>query len=133
MKLNIALICLMGASAIHLNTKKIEESKPYFTGFTPEYHGFEGNKGPFGEWRDAYERKVPEAFEGDQADSFTRKIIKDFAIEGQDVLDDDKLSHKPNGKFYMTPQKTREASYEVLKTHLGFDRKQADAHLDKYF
>ena len=129
MKFNIALICLMGANAIHLKTKKIEESKPYFTGFTPEYHGYEGN----GEWRDAYERKVPEAFSGDQADSFTRRIIKDFAIEGQDVLEDDKLSHRPNGKFYMTPEKTREASYEVLKTHLGFDKAAADAHLAKYF
>ena len=49
------------------------------------------------------------------------------------MLEDDKLSHKPNGKFYMTPEKTKEASYEVLKTHLGFDKKAADEHLNKYF
>jgi len=33
----------------------------------------------------------------------------------------------------MTPEKTKEASYEVLKTHLGFDKKAADEHLGKYF
>ena len=82
MKSSIICLCLMGANAIHLKTTKIEESKPYFTGFTPEYHGFGGNNGPFGEWRDAYERKVPEAFSGEHRDSFTEKMIKDYAIEG---------------------------------------------------
>ena len=60
-------------------------------------------------------------------------MIKDYAIEGQDVVEGDKLSHKPNGHFYMTPEKTKQASYEVMKTHLGFDKAQADEHLAKYF
>ena len=61
MKSSLITLCLVGADAIRFKTSKIEESKPYFTGFTPEYHGFGGN----GEYRDAYERKVPAAFSGD--------------------------------------------------------------------
>ena len=33
----------------------------------------------------------------------------------------------------MTPEKTKEAAYEVLKTHLGFDKAAADKHMDQYF
>ena len=77
---------------------------------------------------------VPAVFTGDEADSFTRKIIKDFALEGQDEVKDADgktiLSHKPNGKFTMTPEKTRAAAYEVLKTHLGYDRAAADKFMD---
>ena len=67
-------------------------------------------------------------FQGETADTFTSKIIRDFAIEGQD-----KDSGKPNGKFWMDKDKTKKASYEVLSTHLGLKGKAADAHLKKYF
>ena len=101
---------------------------PHFQGYTPEYSGFEGNNHLGGEWRDAYERVVPEAFQGEQRDTFTAKMIEKFAIEGQD----DKTG-TPNGKFFMTKNATKKASYEVLETHLGLKGEAADAHLNKYF
>ena len=33
----------------------------------------------------------------------------------------------------MTPERTKSATYEVLKTHLNMDKAAADAHLAKYF
>ena len=41
---------------------KIEEKDKKVT-YTPSYDGFEGNKGTFGDWREPYERKVPERFD----------------------------------------------------------------------
>ena len=58
----------------------------YFGGYTVGYSWFEGNL-QGGEWRDAYERVLPERFDldaGAQADSFTRHMIKDYTVEGQD-------------------------------------------------
>ena len=46
-----------------------------------KYHEFPGNKGTFGDWRESYERVVPERFEGDTGDTFTKKMIKEYAIE----------------------------------------------------
>ena len=121
---------VISASAIRLASEeaKIEEKMPHFQGYTPEYSGFEGNKHQGIEWRDAYERVIPEHFTGDTADTFTQKMIKEFAIE-----DMDKDSGRPNGKFFVSRDKTKKAAYEVLETHLGLKGKAADAHLDKYF
>ena len=99
-----------------------------FHGYQPWYSGFEGNNHNGGEWRDAYERVVPEHFTGDVYDTFTAKMIKDFAVEQKD-----KDTHKPNGKFFLTKANAKAASYEVLETHLGLKGGDADAHLKKYF
>ena len=117
-------------SYLQTDEARIEEKKDYFGGYTVAYSGFEGNY-QGGDWRDAYERVVPERFDlekGAQADSFTGHMIKDFAIEGQD-----KDTGKPNGKFFMDYAKTKAATYEVLDTHLGLKGAAADAHLAKYF
>ena len=111
-----------------LQLRRVEEKLPNFHGYTPDYSGFEGNNHLGGEWRDPYERVVPEMFTGDTADTFTAKMIKDYAIEGQD-----KDSGKPNGKFYITKDACKRASYEVLATHLGLRGAAADAHLKQYF
>ena len=55
-------------------------------------------------------------------------MIKEFAIE-----DMDKDSGRPNGKFFVSKDKTKLAALEVLDTHLGLKGKAANAHLDKYF
>ena len=107
--------------------RRVEEKLPNFHGYTPDYSGFEGNHHG-DEWRDPYERVVPEMFTGDTADTFTAKMIKEYAIEGQD-----KDSGKPNGKFYITRDACKKASYEVLATHLGLKGAAADAHLKQYF
>ena len=109
---------------------KIEEKKDTFGGYTVAYSGFEGNL-QGGEWRDAYERTLPERFDldvGAQADSFTGHMIKDYAVEGQD-----KDTGKPNGKFFMDYAKTKAATLEVLSTHLGLKGGDATAHNAKYF
>ena len=93
---------------------KVEEVMPHFKGYTADYSGFEGNNHNGGEWRDAYERQLPEHFTGDTADTFTQKMIRDFAIEEHDPE-----TGKPIGQFSVTKDKTREAAHEVLATHLG--------------
>ena len=120
----------LSQSYLQTEEQKIEEKEPYFGGYTVGYSGFEGNL-QGGEWRDAYERVLPERFDldaGAQADSFTGHMIKDFAVEGQD-----KDTGKPNGKFFMDKAKTKSATYEVLATHLGLKGADAEAHLAKYF
>ena len=108
--------------------RKVDESKPDFHGYQPWYSGFEGNNHNNGEWRDAYERVVPERFTGDTADTFTAKIIKEYATEGKD-----EDTHKPNGHFTVTKDQTRQAAVEVLGTHLGLKGDDAESHLKKYF
>ena len=142
MKITLALAALASTNAygvrfypnaplshnyIQTAESRIEEKKESFGGYTVAYSGFEGNL-QGGDWRDAYERVVPERFDGAQADSFTGHMIKDFAVEGQD-----KDTGKPNGKFIMDYAKTKAATYEVLDTHLGLKGEAANAHLAKYF
>ena len=67
---------------VQIEESKVEEMLPNFHGYTPEYSGFEGNNFNGGEWRDSYNRTVPEVFTGDTADTFTQKMIKEYAVEG---------------------------------------------------
>ena len=115
-------------SLLQIEEHKFEEKLPGFHGYTVEYDGFEGNNHQDGQWRDAYNRVVPTAFTGDERDTFTAKMISQFALEGTD-----EDTHKPNGHFTVSKEKTKEATYEVLKTHLGFDAAAADEHNAKYF
>ena len=101
---------------------------PDFHGYHPWYSGFEGNNHAGGEWRDAYHREIPQHYQGEGVESFTKKMLTDFAIEGTD-----EDTHKPNGKFYLTKDKAKAATYEVLDTHLGLKGAAADDHLSKYF
>ena len=87
-----ALIGAASAISIKQEEKKVEEKLENFHGYTTDYNGFEGNNHLDGQWRDAYNRIVPEAFSGDQRDTFTSKMISEYALEGQD-----KETGKPNG------------------------------------
>ena len=126
----IAIAALLGAaSAVTIRQNKVEELMPDFHGYTADYSGFGGNNHNGGEWRYGYERQVPNNFQGDTADTFTGKMIKEFAVEGHD-----EDSGKPNGRFFVTKDKTKTASYEVLATHLGMKtKKEQDEYLGKYF
>ena len=55
-------------------------------------------------------------------------MIREYAIE-----EHDKESGKPIGLFTVTKDKTKEASMEVLATHLGLKDKAATDFLAKYF
>merc|ERR1712167_128945 len=102
---------------------KIEEKDGKVV-YHPSYHEFPGNEGTWGDWREPYERVVPEVFEGDTGDTFTKKMIKEYAIETAN-----KDTGMPTGKFIMTKDLTRKASVEVLGTHLGLYGADAEAHL----
>ena len=129
MKFIAALLGSALAVSVQKSQKRVEELMDHFKGYTADYHGFEGNNHLGGEWRYPYERKIPERFDGDDRETFTAKMIKDFAIEGHD-----KTTGLPNGHFFLNKQKTKEAAYEVLATHLGLKTKQEqDDYLDKYF
>ena len=119
---------IQDTNAVQLEESKVEELKDEFQGYTPSYDGFEGNNHNGGEWRDAYKRVIPEHFTGETADTFTAKMIKEYAFEGKD-----KDTGKPNGKFTVTKAQTKKAAYEVLETHLGLKGADADKHLAKYF
>merc|ERR1712217_200360 len=105
------------------NSRKIWNSP---VKYTPEYDGYEGNHHNDIAWRDPYERVIPEHFTGETADTFTAKIIKEFALEGKD-----EDTGKPNGKFTVTKAQTRKAAEEVLETHTGLKGADAEAHLAK--
>ena len=107
---------------LQVEESKIEEKDGKVV-YHPGYDGFEGNKGTFGEWREPYERVVPET-----SDTFTKKMIKDYAIE---VADED--TGLPTGKFIVSKDATKKAAVEVLGTHLGLYGADAQAHLSKYF
>ena len=87
---------------------------PTWAGYEADYSGFGGNNHNGGEWRYSYERELPEHFTGDTADTFTAKMIRDFATEGHD-----EDSGKPNGHFFVSREKTKLATHEVLSTHLN--------------
>mmetsp|Transcript_3337 Transcript_3337/g.5559 ORF Transcript_3337/g.5559 Transcript_3337/m.5559 type:complete len:141 (-) Transcript_3337:133-555(-) len=101
---------------------------PDFHGYTPEYSGFEGNHFNGEPWREAYERVLPEHLTGPHRDTFTSKMIEKFSVEGQD-----KETGKPNGKFYVDHDKTKEAALEVIGTHLNLKGKDAEDYLKKHF
>ncbi len=67
-----------------------------------DYSGFGGNNHNGGEWRYSYERETPDMFTGDTADTFTAKMIKDFAVEAHD-----ENTGMPNGHFFVTKEKTK--------------------------
>jgi len=109
--------------------KGIEELRPYFKGYTPEYNGFDGNTHNGINWRDPYYRKIPDHYaDPEVADTFTAKMIRDYAVEGQN-----KATGKPDGNFWVSKANTKKASYEVLATHLGLKGAAAKEHLKKYF
>ena len=125
------LAALLGSvvEAAAFKQRKVEEVMDHFGGYTADYDGFIGNNHEGGEWRYAYNREVPEQFVGNTADTFTGKMIRDFAVEGHDDS-----TGKPNGQFFLTKSKTKDAAYEVLATHLDLKtKKEQDAHLNKYF
>ena len=124
------IAALLGTSmTVTLKKHKVEEVMDHFQGYTPGYDGFEGNNHLNGEWRYAYTRQVPENFTGSDKETFTAKMIREFATEGHD-----KDTGLPTGHFFLTKNKVREAAYEVLATHLGLtEKKQQDDYLNKYF
>ena len=65
-----------------LQTDKILEKANGWGGWGPHMNEFPGNVNEFGNWVDAYDRKVPEVFTGDSAeagvppvDKFTQNLI----------------------------------------------------------
>ena len=116
-------------SYVQTEEAKIEEKDKKVT-YTPSYDGFDGNKGTFGDWREPYERVIPTRFDegGDQVDTFTRKMIKEYATEGAD-----KWTGLPNGTFTVSKAQARQAAVEVIATHLNLSGADGEAHLQRYF
>ena len=54
-------------------------------------------------------------------------MIMNYAMESA------KPDGTPLGQFYFNHMTAFQASYEILKTHLGLEGKAADDYLDKYF
>ena len=57
---------------------KVEETSPDFEGFHASLHGFVGNNHNDGQWKDSYERKIPENFNSEDEhhiDTFTKNVL----------------------------------------------------------
>ena len=93
-------------------------------------HGFVGNNHNNGEWRDAYERRLPQHLDDNDleqpVDTFERNLIKKYATEGV-------TNGKPNGHFFVTKDQVRQVSVEVVQTHLKKSGAENSKFLDKYF
>ena len=96
---------------------RVAELAPDFAGFPVSMHGFIGNNHNGGQWRDAYERKIPGNYEVNEdhehVDMFTANIMRNYATEG--VKDG-----KPNGLFFITKDQAKSLAAEVVQTHLGY-------------
>ena len=109
---------------------RVAELAPDFAGFPVSMHGFIGNNHNGGQWRDAYERKIPGNYEVNEdhehVDMFTANIMRNYATEG--VKDG-----KPNGLFFITKDQAKSLAAEVVQTHLGYTGDQLKAFLKKKF
>jgi len=113
---------LAGASAIKLEQEFSSSSRnPKKPDYYPFEDGFEGH------W--SYERKNPEHFDGPGSgdDQFMNSMIMNYAMESASK------DGTPLGEFYFNHMTAFQASYEILKTHLGLEGKAADDYLDQYF
>ena len=71
---------------------------------------------------------MPENFENlHDDDMFMHSMIKNYAKEGKDY------DGKPNGKFYLDRNSGKEASREILHTHLKLEGKALDDYMTHNF
>lgn len=135
----IAATALVGADAYNLKNQnklyaaindqelvQLEESKineQGWSGIEAGMHEFPGTINEHGNWQDAYERVLPERFQGDAADGtapvdkFTQNLIENYAVEG---IDGKKIKDpKPNGTFYVSKETGRKLAEEVICTHFN--------------
>ena len=111
-----------------LQIRGIEEKKENFHGYHPWYNGFEGSSHMNVEWRSPYERVTPTAFTGDERDTFTAKMIEEYALEGHD-----EKTGKPNGHFFITRAQAQKIGSEVVEQHLAFKGPKKDDYMKQNF
>ena len=87
--------------ASFIQTNKILEKKEGFDGWEPEMHKFPGTVNENGNFKDGYERKIPEVFDGDAADvgyypldNFTKNLIENYATEGKSAVEKGKVAYE---------------------------------------
>ena len=128
-----------------LQTDKILEKAQGWGGWGPHMHEFPGTVNEFGNWVDAYDRKVPDRFVGDAAedgvppvDKFTQNLIENYAFEASTgPAKDGKTAWDahhplPSGTFFISKAQGKKLAQEILCTH--FKKCGADglAYLDSF-
>ena len=115
-----------------VQTEKIIEDLPPFSGWTPSLNGVPGTQNEYGDYFQPYNRDIPERFTGDVAidsypvDKFTQSMLNTYAVESIDGKGKDP---KPSGKFYLTKDNARKAGAEVLATHFGLKGAEGEKFL----
>jgi len=66
-----------------------------------------------------YIRDVPDRFEGAGDDRLMNSLYMNFAREG-------KKNHLPTGHFWLDEGNARKVGNEVIMTHLGMNKKDAE-------
>ena len=151
----IAATALVGADAYNLKNQnklyaaindeslvQVEEAKineQAWGGIEASMHEFPGTVNEHGNWQDAYERVLPERFQGDAADGtapvdkFTQNLIENYAVEAKTPKTDESAGGEPTGKFWMSKSATNQAAREVLATHKGLTGAKLDTYMNTYF
>ena len=129
--------------AVFLQTEKILEKKEGFDGWDASMEKFPGTVNEFGNFKDAYERKIPEVFDGDAADTgyypldnFTKNLIENYAVEAKSPVDEGKVAFdayhpQPSGHFFITKETGRKVAKEVLCTHFSKCGEAGETYLDE--
>jgi len=125
----IAATALVGADAYNLKNQnklyaaindeslvQVEEAKineQAWGGIEASMHEFPGTVNEHGNWQDAYERVLPERFQGDAADGtapvdkFTQNLIENYAVEG---IDGKKIKDQSQTVHSTSPRRLVESS-----------------------
>ena len=114
----------------NIGIEKVEETSKDFAGFDAGLHGFVGNNHNGGEWKDAYDRVLPQNFDNSDehpVDTFTANVIKNYATEGVTK------EGKPDGRFFIVKPQAKKLAEEVVSTHLGFKGSKLKDFMNRKF
>ena len=83
-----------------VQSHRVEETQSDFEGFPASLDGFAGNNHNEGQWKDSYDRVLPNHLDdcdgSSPVDKFTANVIKNYATEGVSK------EGRPNGQFFIT-------------------------------
>lgn len=74
-----------------------------------------------------YVRKLPDAFNEDSPNKFMYLILTHFALEGKDE------AGKPNGKFFMDKENTKNAGQQIVEKYKKIEGKASDDYMKQFF
>ena len=115
---------MKGINIKHLDS--YDGQAPFYSDdyFGTGYSGFPGTSDADTVFAPKYERKMPEHFKDKHLDDmFMHSMIDKYALEARNP------DGSPNGKFVLNKEAAKEASEEVLHTHLKLSGKKLENYM----